>query len=99
MLSSSGKKISELRSLKEIQKMLPGNLAYSTIHRWRISGLIGPNGDKVRLPMRKIGGKFFIDEQELWTWLDLVGQNHAEQKVHPQRDHADLDRCLDAEHL
>lgn len=99
MPPSTKRTISGLLSLKEIQKILPGNLAYSTLHRWRTSGLIGPDGKKIRLPMKKVGGKFFVDEEELWTWLDLVGENHTESTVKPQLDGNELDRRLDAEDL
>jgi len=91
------KTISGLRSLKEIKKLLPGNPAFSTIHRWRILGLVGPDGNKVRLPMQKVGGKFFVDENDLWAWLDLIGQHNPKDSGQRHLDRDELERRLEAE--
>lgn len=99
-MRSSNKTVSGLLSLKEIKLLLPGNLAFSTLHRWRTTGLVGPDGTKVRLPMRKIGGKFFIDENDLWSWLELIGgQDGTDKPPKPRLDHDELERRLDAENL
>jgi len=72
MQTSTKESVSKLKSLREIKEMLPGNLAFSTIHRWRLKGLIGRHGQKVRLPMKKIAGKYYVSESDLWGWLDEI---------------------------
>lgn len=101
MQFESNRVCSGLRQLREIQKILPGKLAISTIVRWGRRGLLTPGGERIKLPMRKIGGKLFVLETDLWSWLDLVGgQDGLEQPAKPPRpDHAELDRMLDAEKL
>ena len=54
----------QLISLKEATRLLPGTPHISTLHRWRLRGIRG-----LRLPMKLIGGKRFLDlaEWELWV--------------------------------
>lgn len=54
----------QLISLKEATRLLPGTPHISTLHRWRLRGIRG-----LRLPMKLIGGKRFLDlaDWELWT--------------------------------
>lgn len=100
MKSESIRFFSELRQLREIQKLLPGNPAISTIVRWGRRGLLGSCGERIKLPMRKVGGKLFILESDLWAWLEsLDGQNDSGQPPKPRLNHDDLDRMLDAEKL
>ena len=82
-------------SLREIQKMLPGDMAVSTIHRWRVKGLVGQNGQRIRLSMQKVGGKYYVAEAELWSWLREVAGNEGDvlQESRPTRD--ELERQLD----
>lgn len=92
------KGLSELKSLREIQQMLPGNLAFSTIHRWRLKGLISRNGMRIRLPMQKIAGKYYVSETDLWAWLGEVGDyDCAEPLEFPRLSRDELDRRLDEE--
>lgn len=100
MKSESKRVCSNLRQLREIQKILPGNPAISTIVRWGRRGLLGPDGNRIKLPMRKIGGKLFVLESDLWGWLDVIEGQHGDEMVVPVRLGADeLDRRLDAEQL
>lgn len=100
MRSESKRVFSDLHQLRDIQKLLPGNPAISTIVRWGRRGLLAPNGERTKLPMRKVGGKLFVSESDLLAWLESVdGQDSLEQTAKPHLDRDALDRMLDAEKL
>ena len=82
-------------SLREIQKMLPGDMAISTIHRWRVKGLVGQNGQRIRLPMKKVGGKYYVSEAELWSWLQEVAGNEGDVLQESRLTRDELDKQLD----
>ena len=97
---STEESVSKMKSLREIREMLPGNLAFSTIHRWRLKGLIGRYGQKIRLPMRKIAGKYYVSESDLWNWLNEVSGNEKVEYVPAVRlSQNELDNQLERERI
>lgn len=55
--------------VSEIRKFLDGPPCYHTIHRWRRVGVPGPNGERIKLEMFRIGGRYWVSENQLKTFL------------------------------
>lgn len=91
--------LTDLKSIRDIQRKLPGDIGIPTIHRWRLAGLLCADGVRRTLPMVKIGGKYYVHETDFWSWLEQVNgkSDPAYSCPSSQMTPEELDRRLDAE--
>jgi hypothetical protein len=54
----------QLLTLEQAAARLPGRPHVSTVARWTLHGIRG-----VRLPSIKVGGRRFIDERAIASWI------------------------------
>lgn len=57
--------LTEPIAINDVSGLLPGRPSAQAVHRWHAKGLIGPDGNRVRLRTIKIGGRRFVEPSDL----------------------------------
>ena len=79
----------DLLSLSQAANSLPHRPAPSTVWRWIRKG-VPVNGRRFYLPCKRIGGRIFVDPDELHSFVDALTE--ADRQAHaPQDREADIE--------
>lgn len=72
---------------------LPENVV--TFHRWRVTGVLH-NGERVKLPAVRIGGRFFVTEVDLHAFIERLNDGSYDNPLSGDRLSSDeIDERLD----
>ncbi len=61
--------LSEPVPIGEVGRHLPGRPSAQAVFRWHNKGLIGANGERIKLDTIKIGGRRFVEPAALESFL------------------------------
>ena len=77
MSTATVTKPDEYLSMGEVARVAPMPVTTASIWYWVRTGLIGRDGTKVKLPVVKRGGRFYVERAALERWLAEVGSAPA----------------------
>ncbi|HPO17369.1 MAG TPA: helix-turn-helix domain-containing protein [Candidatus Hydrogenedentes bacterium] len=60
------------KTMSEVSATLPGRPHVSAVWRWCRKGIKSRNGERVRLEHTRIGGKIYVKESDLDTFLQTL---------------------------
>ena len=58
------------RPLLEVAREIGRHLA--TMHRWRVNGVLDSRGDRRRLPMTRVGGRWHVRESDMAEFFAIL---------------------------
>ena len=70
----------DLIELTEAMNRLPHRPHRSTGLRWGTRGYQLPSGDRVYLPLHRIGRRIFVTEPELAAFVQAIGEGHQHRE-------------------
>jgi len=65
--------------LTQISELIGYKIHPATAHRWRQTGVVH-DGRRIKLPVRKIGSRFFVNEESVRAFLERLN-SEPEQAV------------------
>jgi len=82
--------------LTQIGKIIGYKIHLATAHRWRQKGVVH-NGEQVKLPVRRIGSRFFVTEDDVRAFIARLNTTSDGNKAitNPRPDANETSRLLD----
>lgn len=68
-------------SINDARGFFPGRPSLSTLWRWSLQGVKGPNGDRVKLRTIKSGGRVFVSREAVDAFLAAMNGDAEPQET------------------
>lgn len=70
--------LNSLRNAEPLRTIvIPGDPSIPTRHRWHLTGVRTPSGDRVRLQAWRCGGKLMTTPEAVAAFIDALSGDHA----------------------
>ena len=68
-LAAPGESLEQSYRVRELPAIIPGGASRQAIWRWMLTGILDPNGERVRLNSTKVGGRRVVSHRDLIEFL------------------------------
>lgn len=76
-ITPHGPELADLSTLSDACKMLPGRPALSTLWRWITRGVLGRDGERVRLRAHRLGRRFYVAQADVLAFARELAEAHT----------------------
>lgn len=93
---------SELLTPAQAARTLARPVCPASIWRWTRYGILARNGERIKLPHKRVGARLFIERAALAAFeaqLDASAEEHFDRKANPARSKRAAERAAASEQL